>query len=273
MTSLALAFPAIDPVAFQIGPVAVRWYGLAYLAGLMLGWWYARRLVAQPALWGAVKRPGVDSLDDLLLYVTLGIVIGGRLGEILFYNLPYYAANPAEILKVWQGGMSFHGGLLGAIAAGLLFSRRTGVGPLAIMDLMAAVAPIGLFFGRLANFINGELWGRVTDAPWGMVFPDAGDALRHPSQLYEALLEGVVLLAVLAWAIRRWGFRRPGLIGGLFLFGYGLARFCVEFFREPEAQQGFLLGGWLTMGMLLSLPMALVGAAVFASRVGRPDAA
>jgi len=273
MPVFAIAFPAIDPVALSLGPLQVRWYALAYIGGLLIGWWWARRLSRQTALWGAVKAPSDAALDDLIVYMALGIVLGGRIGEVLFYNLPYFLANPAESLQIWQGGMSFHGGLIGAAVAAHLFARAKGLATLSVYDLCSTVVPVGLLLGRIANFINGELWGRVTDAPWGMVFPDAGDALRHPSQLYEALLEGVVLLAVLAWAIRRWGFRRPGLIGGLFLFGYGLARFCVEFFREPEAQQGFLLGGWLTMGMLLSLPMALVGAAVFASRVGRPDAA
>lgn len=272
ISTFALVFPAIDPVAFSIGPLAVRWYGLAYMAGLILGWWYARRLVAQAPLWGAVKRPSFEDLDDLLVYVALGIVIGGRLGEVVFYNLPYYAENPGEILKVWQGGMSFHGGLIGAALAATVFAKRRGLQPLAIFDLMATVVPIGLFFGRIANFINGELWGRTTDVPWAMAFPQAGPELRHPSQLYEAGLEGLALFVIMGWAARRFGFARPGLLTGLFGIGYGLARFFVEFFREPEEQQGFLFGGWLTMGMLLSLLMVAAGA-IFLAIARRPRVA
>lgn len=271
ISAFALAFPAIDPVALQIGPVAVRWYGLAYMAGLLLGWWYARQLVSQPVLWGAVKRPTLEDLDDLLLYAALGIVIGGRLGEVVFYNLPYYAAHPAEVLKVWQGGMSFHGGLIGAATAAVIFARRRGLLTLSVFDLMATVVPIGLFFGRIANFINGELWGRETDVAWAMAFPEAGPELRHPSQLYEAALEGAVLLIVLAWAAKRFGFRRPGLLSGVFGIGYGLARFSVEFFREPDEQLGYLFGGWLTMGMLLSLPMIVIGLGLIAWARRTPD--
>jgi phosphatidylglycerol:prolipoprotein diacylglycerol transferase len=268
---IAIPFPAIDPVAFEIGPMAVRWYGLAYMAGLMLGWWYARRLAAQPAYWGSVKAPTPDGLDDLLLYVAIGIVVGGRLGEVLFYNLPYYIANPMDIFRTWKGGMSFHGGMLGAIAAGWLFAYKKGLRPLSVFDLISVVVPIGLFCGRMANFVNGELWGRATDVPWGMVFPDGGDIVRHPSQLYEAALEGVLLLVILALAVRRWGFRRPGMLGALFIMCYGLARFFVEFFREPDSQLGFLFGGWLTMGMLLSVPMIVIGAAVFFTLLRKPD--
>lgn len=272
MTLFAIPFPIIDPVAISIGPFAVRWYGLAYLAGLMLGWWYMRSLVSVPALWGAVKRPSIEALDDLLMYAALGIVIGGRIGEVVFYNLPYYSANPAEILKIWQGGMSFHGGLIGAALAGVFFAWRTGVKPLSVFDLMATVVPFGLLFGRIANFINGELWGRVADVPWAMVFPEGGPLARHPSQLYEAALEGALLLVVMAWASRRFGFRQPGRLSGLFGIGYGLSRFFVEFFREPDERIGFLFGGWLTTGMLLSLPMVAIGAWLF-WRAGRtPEA-
>lgn len=249
-----IPFPAIDPVAIQIGPIAIRWYALAYIAGLLLGWWLARRLVSRP---GWRLRP--EALDDLLVYVTLGIVLGGRLGYVLFYNLPYYAAHPVEILYVWRGGMSFHGGLIGVLVACWLFARRTRTPFLEIADLLAAVAPLGLFFGRLANFVNGELWGRPTDVPWAMVFPQAGPEPRHPSQLYEAALEGLLLFAVLqffAWKPR--GPADHGRLTGIFLLGYGITRSFVELFREPDPQIGYLWGG-LTMGQLLSLPLVLLG--------------
>jgi phosphatidylglycerol:prolipoprotein diacylglycerol transferase len=250
----AIPFPAIDPVAIEIGPIAIRWYALAYIAGLLLGWWLAKRLVARP---GWQLRP--EALDDLLVYVTLAIVLGGRLGYVVFYNLPWYAAHPLEILYVWRGGMSFHGGLLGVLVACWLFARRSRVRFLEIADLIAALAPLGLFFGRIANFVNGELWGRPTDVPWAMVFPHAGPEPRHPSQLYEAALEGLLLFAVLQ--LFAWRPRTPadaGRLAGIFLFGYGLARSFVELFREPDPQLGYLWGG-LTMGQLLSLPLILGG--------------
>jgi phosphatidylglycerol:prolipoprotein diacylglycerol transferase len=200
-------------------------------------------------------------VDDVIVWVAFGVVLGGRIGYVLFYNFQEYLADPFEILAVWHGGMSFHGGFLGAILALVLFARRRGLNPLAILDMAAVVTPIGLFFGRIANFINGELWGRpAPDFPYAVVFPHAGPEPRHPSQLYEAFGEGLVLFIVLAWAVRRFGFRRPGLIGGLFVFGYAVARIVCEFFREPDAHLGFLFGGVVTMGMLLSIPMALVGA-------------
>lgn len=183
MPFLALPFPAIDPVALQLGPLAIRWYGLAYLAGLMLGWWYARRLCADATLWGVVRRPTNEDLDDLLLYTALGIVIGGRLGEVLLWQPGHYLNNPADILRIWEGGMAFHGGFVGAAVAAYVFARSRGLLPLSIGDLLAVVVPIGLFFGRIANFINGELWGRATDVPWGIVFPDAGPLPRHPGPL------------------------------------------------------------------------------------------
>lgn len=257
MPFLAIPFPAIDPIAIHLGPVPLRWYGLAYLAGLLLGWWYARRLVNQPVLWGNLKRPTYEDLDDLLVYVALGIVIGGRLGEVIFWRLPYYLANPLEILKIWEGGMAFHGGFIGAAVAGFLFAWRKKLLPLSVCDLMAVVVPIGLFFGRIANFINAELWGRVTDVPWAVIFPDAGPEGRHPSQLYEAALEGAVLFLIMAIAVRRFGFTRPGLQSGIFCIGYGVARFSVEFFREPDI--GFVLGEWLTMGMALCIPLIALG--------------
>ena len=272
MPLLAIQFPNIDPVAIAFGPIAIRWYALAYVTGIVLGWWYARRLVAQPALWGDVKRPHVDDMDDLIVWIALGIVLGGRIGYVLFYNFESYLESPLEILTIWRGGMSFHGGFLGTILAIYLFARSRGLNFLSLLDVAAVVTPIGLFTGRLANFINGELWGRpAPDLPWGIVFPGGGPVPRHPSQIYEAFAEGIVLFTVLAIASRVFGFRRPGLIGGVFVLGYAVARIVCEFFREPDPQLGFLfgkaigpLGGGVTMGQLLSLPMALVGIAAIA---------
>jgi phosphatidylglycerol---prolipoprotein diacylglyceryl transferase len=268
MPFFALPFPAIDPVAIAIGPFAVRWYALAYIAGLLGGWFHARRLTLDAGLWGDLKRPTPDDIDDLIVWVALGVVLGGRVGYVLFYNFDTYLTDPLEMLAIWRGGMSFHGGFLGAILAILLFARARGLSGLAMLDLAAVVTPIGLFFGRIANFINGELWGRpAPDFPYAVVFPEAGPVPRHPSQLYEAFGEGLLLFIVLAVAVRRFGFRRPGLIGGLFVLGYAVARIVCEFFREPDAHLGFLFGtsvealaGGITMGMLLSVPMALVGA-------------
>lgn len=270
MPLLALPFPAIDPVAVAIGPFAIRWYALAYVAGLLGGWFYARRLAARADLWEPLKRPSPIDIDDLIVWVALGVVLGGRLGYVLFYNLDAYLSRPMEVFAIWHGGMSFHGGFLGAILAIVALARSRGLNPLALLDMAAVVTPIGLFFGRIANFINGELWGRAApDFPYAVVFPEAGPLARHPSQLYEAFAEGLVLFVILAVAVRRLGFRRPGLIGGIFVLGYALARIACEFFREPDRQLGFLfgssvplLGGGITMGMLLSVPMALVGAAM-----------
>ncbi len=251
----AIPFPAFDPVAVELGPLVIRWYALAYLAGLLLGWWLARRLVRRP---GWSLSPAF--VDDFLFHATIGVVVGGRLGYVLFYNLPHYLERPLEIVAVWKGGMSFHGGLLGVMAAALWAARKWRVPPLEVFDLVAAVAPLGLFFGRVANFVNGELWGRPTDVPWAVIFPAAGDVPRHPSQLYEAALEGLVLFAVmqaLAWRIDE--SRRRGLLAGVFLLGYGLARITVEFFREPDPQLGYLLGV-VTMGQILSLPLVAAGA-------------
>jgi phosphatidylglycerol:prolipoprotein diacylglycerol transferase len=263
MLVAALQWPEIDPVALQLGPVPIRWYALAYIAGLMLGWAYARALAAQDALWGAVKRPSVVSLDDLLVYAALGVVLGGRLGYVIFYNPGFYLDHPGEIMAVWKGGMSFHGGLAGAGLAIFIFARRHQVPVLAVADLCATVVPIGIFLGRIANFIKPELWGRVSDVSWAMVFPGAGDEPRHPSQLYEAGLEGLALLIVLYVAARMGAFKRPGLTTGLFAAGYGAARIICEFFREPDAQLGFLFGQ-ATMGMLLSLPLVIAGLALIA---------
>ncbi len=272
MTFLALPFPAVHPNALEfgpftigsmvLGPLAIRWYALAYVAGILIGWFFLRRLVARDRLWGTLGRPSGLELDDFVLWATLGIVLGGRLGYVLFYNPSHYLANPSEIPMVWMGGMSFHGGFLGVVAAVALFTRGRTFSFLTLFDLVAAAAPIGLFFGRIANFINAELWGRVSDVPWAMVFPFAGPNPRHPSQLYEAVLEGVVLFAILghlAW--RTDLLKRPGVIAGLFAIGYGVARFAVEFFREPDAQLGYV-AGFLTMGQILSLPMIGIGAAL-----------
>lgn len=250
----ALAFPSIDPVLIAVGPLAIRWYSLAYIAGLLLGWWLIKRLIKRPP-----HVLTVQELDDLLIWVLFGVVLGGRVGYVLFYNAPYYVENPGDILKVWQGGMAFHGGMLGSIAAVYLFCLRRGKAFLPIMDLVALVAPIGLGLGRLANFVNGELFGRVTDAPWGMVFPRGGPLPRHPSQLYEAVSEGLILFVVLWLAMTMLKARfYPGFIGGLFLAGYGIARSTSELFREPDLHIGFLAGG-VTMGQLLSIPMILIG--------------
>ncbi|SFV10855.1 phosphatidylglycerol:prolipoprotein diacylglycerol transferase [Methylobacterium sp. 174MFSha1.1] len=275
---LALPFPAIDPVAVAIGPLQIKWYALAYIVGLVGGWFYAKRLVSAPSLWGAVRRPTALDIDDLIVWVALGVVLGGRIGYVLFYNLAAYLSHPAEILAVWRGGMSFHGGFLGAVLALVLFARRRGLNAYAMLDLAAVVVPIGLFFGRIANFVNGELWGRpAPDFPYAIVFPNGGPLPRHPSQLYEAVAEGLVLFILMAIAVRRFGFRRPGLLGGLFVVGYAIARTACEFFREPDPQLGFLfgthvgaLGGGITMGMLLCVPMLLVGA-VFVVRAWRGD--
>ncbi len=257
MSLLAIPFPAFDPVLVQLGPLAIRWYALAYIAGLLFGWQLLKRIVQRP---GWTLTP--EQIDDLLFYATLGIILGGRLGFVLFYHPGYYLGHPLQIFAVWQGGMSFHGGLIGVVVAIWLFARRHGIGFLEVGDAVALVAPIGLFFGRLANFINAELWGRVTDVPWGVIFPGGGPEPRHPSQLYEAVLEGLVLFVVLQVMAR--GARDPasaGRLGGGFLLGYGLARFFVEFFREPDRHLG-LLFGVITMGQLLSLPMILLGIAM-----------
>jgi phosphatidylglycerol:prolipoprotein diacylglycerol transferase len=264
-----LPFPAIDPVLVTIGPFAIRWYALAYICGILLGWLYARAIIRNDRLWGGPAPMTVIDYDDFILWVTLGIILGGRTGYVLFYNFPHFAANPIEILQVWKGGMSFHGGFLGCVLAVILFARHRGIPMLSLGDLTCAVGPIGLFLGRLANFVNGELWGRPTDVPWAMVFPNGGPLPRHPSQLYEASLEGVVLFIVLALLMRAGALKRPGLVIGAFAVGYAIARTFCEFFREPDPQLGFLWGG-LTMGMLLSLPLFLVGLGFIAFALQRP---
>jgi phosphatidylglycerol:prolipoprotein diacylglycerol transferase len=268
----AIPFPVIDPTLVQIGPVAIRWYGLAYIAGLMLAWAYARALVRRDALWGGRPRPAAESLDDLLLYAAFGVILGGRLGHVLFYDPGHYLGHPLEIFALWQGGMAFHGGLLGAMAGMALFARRYQAPALTVFDLVAAGAPLGLLFGRLANFIKPELWGRPSDVPWAMVFPGAGPEPRHPSQLYEAGLEGLALFVLLALAIRAGALKRPGLVTGLFGLGYGLARIFCEFFREPDPDLE-KLGQNLTMGMVLSAPMVVAGLALILFSLRRKEAA
>jgi len=248
-----------NPVAVSIGPLQIHWYALAYLAGFIGGWAYIKRIIKRKAL------PITDvQLDDFLTYAIAGVLLGGRLGYVLFYNLDVYLAHPLDVFKLWQGGMSFHGGLMGIIAAVFIYCRRQKLDPLLFGDLVAMAGPIGLFFGRLTNFINGELYGRVTDVSWAFIFPHAGDNLpRHPSQLYEAGLEGLLLFIILGWlAWRTDALKHRGRIGGLFLLGYALARFAVEFVREPDSQLGFLYAG-ATMGQLLCIPMALLGLWLF----------
>jgi phosphatidylglycerol---prolipoprotein diacylglyceryl transferase len=253
MPLFVIPYPAIDPVAIAIGPFAIRWYALAYIFGLLLGWRYCLRLADRPP--GLARRQDVD---DFLVWATLGVVLGGRLGYVLFYNLPYYIAHPLEALYVWHGGMSFHGGAIGVTIAILLFTRSRQIPIFAFSDIIAEAIPIGLLFGRIANFINGELYGRPTDVPWAMVFPNGGPVPRHPSQLYEAACEGVLLFLLLLLGEHRGWRRRPGLLTGVFLAGYAVARMSGELFRQPDQQIGYLVFG-TTMGQLLSIPLLFAG--------------
>ncbi len=264
---LTLPFPNIDPVALRLGPLAIRWYGLAYLVGFVLAWLVMRWLLKR---WGTGAT--VDDELTILLFAVGGVILGGRLGYVLFYDLAYYAAHPLTIFALWDGGMSFHGALIGVIVAGVIAARVVRIPFLTIADAAAVGTPIGLFFGRIANFINGELWGRPSNLPWAIVFPRAGPLPRHPSQLYEALLEGVVLLAILLILVfvrRRWP---RGFLFGVMMTGYALARITAEFFRQPDIQIGFLPGG-ITMGQVLSVPVLVVGVALIAwsLRPGRPS--
>jgi phosphatidylglycerol---prolipoprotein diacylglyceryl transferase len=268
-----LPYPAINPVLIHLGPLAVRWYALAYIVGILLGWIYARAIIRSPRLWGGpaplatADHDAAENFDDFIIWITIGIILGGRIGYILFYDLPLFAAHPLQIVALWNGGMSFHGGVLGCIVAIVWFARHRGISILSLGDVTTAVAPIGLFLGRIANFINGELWGRPSNVPWAMVFPHDDAALpRHPSQLYEAALEGLVLFAVLNLLVRLGALKRPGIVTGSFALGYGVARITCEFFREPDVQLGFLWGG-LTMGMLLCIPLMLAGVAILAYAV------
>jgi phosphatidylglycerol:prolipoprotein diacylglycerol transferase len=273
--------PAFHLFGLTIGPLGVRWYALSYIAGIVLGWLYAARLIKNPKLWGARGAPiTTPQLDDLILWLTLGIILGGRLGYVIFYGSSQGIwEHPADILKIWDGGMSFHGGFIGVMLALAGFSWRQSRGSgfpgfaslmLGVGDLIAPAAPIGLFFGRIANFINGELWGRPTKLPWGMIFCNDNikavqgacpEGARHPSQLYEATLEGIVLFLVLRWATHRAGLlQKPGMTSGIFMIGYGLARLALENVREPDSFMPNALKGWITMGMILCIPMIAFGA-------------
>ncbi len=292
MIEAVLPFPNIDPIALQLGPLAIRWYALAYIAGILLGWWGIMRLLRQKAFWAPPPfngRPPAteDQISDLAVWIIFGVILGGRLGWVLIYGTvlcsvtPNYAAfcdglplgfitDPVRIIAAWEGGMSFHGGLVGALIALWLFSRRNKLSMLSIADLTCAFAPITIFIVRIANFINDELWGRVTDVPWAMVFPRGGPQPRHPSQLYEAALEGLVLLVILQVALRvSHAHRRPGLISALFLAGYGTFRFICEFFREPDTQ--FI--GPISMGMALSIPIWLGAGLLFWIVLKKPRSA
>lgn len=249
-----MSYPNIDPVAISLGPLKVHWYGIMYLIGFLGAWWLGRFRAKRPA---SGWRP--EQVDDLIFYGALGVILGGRLGYALFYDLDHILADPLAIFKIWQGGMSFHGGLLGVLVAMAIYARKVGKGFFQVTDFVAPLVPIGLGAGRIGNFINGELWGKATELPWGMAFPDprAGGLPRHPSQLYEAALEGVVLFLIL-WFFSRWP--RPTMaVSGLFLLCYGLFRFVVEFVRVPDSQLGYLALDWLTMGQILSLPMVFIG--------------
>ncbi len=258
----------LSPVALSLGFLQIRWYSLAYIAGILLGWWYLLKLIARPGAPMARRHA-----DDFVFWATIGVLLGGRLGYVLFYNFGTYAKHPIEVLKLWEGGMSFHGGALGVSIAIILFCRKYKLSILRFADYMAVVAPIGLFFGRIANFVNGELWGKVTDVPWAIVFPgEAGPLPRHPSELYEAGLEGLVLFAILSllfWRSRTARYR-PGLLTGVFLTGYGAFRFFVEYFREPDQQfAGTFFATTLHMGQLLDLPMLAFGIYLIATAKGR----
>ncbi|MFT4956079.1 MAG: phosphatidylglycerol:prolipoprotein diacylglycerol transferase [Brevundimonas sp.] len=295
-------FPEFDPVLFTIGPVElfgrsmglpIRWYALAYVAGIVLGWRYAAMLAKRTSLW-TPRNPPVSGpqIDDLVLWITLGIIGGGRIGYVLFYRPDLLGqiftgsgiGERLEILQIWTGGMSFHGGLIGVALALFFFARSQKINPLSLGDLIAPVAPIGLFFGRIANFINGELWGRPTDGPFGVIFCNdrimqlygycpAGVEPRHPSQLYEAGLEGLVLFAILVLAVWKWRLlAKPGYVTGIFLVGYGLSRAVLETVREPDAHMPDALQGVVTMGMLLSIPMMLIGGWLIWRAWNRPPA-
>jgi phosphatidylglycerol---prolipoprotein diacylglyceryl transferase len=258
-----LPYPAINPVLIHLGPLAIRWYALAYIVGILAGWVYARKIIASERLWGGPAPLTVVDFDDFIIWITLGIILGGRIGYVLFYNLPLFIAHPLQIFELWSGGMSFHGGFLGCMVAIIWFALKRKIPIFSLGDITTAVTPIGLFLGRIANFINGELWGRPTDVPWAMIFPRGGPIPRHPSQLYEAALEGIVLFVVLNVLVRLGALKRPGVVTGSFALGYGIARVTCEFFREPDPQLGFLWGG-LTMGMLLCIPLMLAGIAILA---------
>ena len=288
-----IPFPDLSPNLFEVElfgfTLALRWYALAYIVGILFGWWIVLRAIRSPRLWAGAAPMTSEQVERLLTWIIVGVILGGRLGYVLFYDLPAYLADPLQIVKVWEGGMSFHGGFLGVVVAALWFGRREKVPLLSLGDLLALATPLGLMLGRLANFVNAELWGRPTTLPWGVIFPGEaaqfcpgveGLCARHPSQLYQAGLEGLLLLLVLVWlAFRTGALKRPGLVMGVFLAGYSLARFLVEFVRQPDAQfvgegnpigWAVQVGSWgLTMGQILSLPMIALGL-WFALRARRP---
>jgi phosphatidylglycerol:prolipoprotein diacylglycerol transferase len=289
MIEAVLPYPHIDPVLVHLGPLAIRWYALSYIAGLLLGWWYLVRLIRTPSLWtgatfGRNPPATADDIGDLVVWTTLGVIIGGRLGYVLIYGtffcgiwgtspacvgLPLgYLTNPIKIIAAWEGGMSFHGGLIGVALAIWLFTRSRKLDTLKIADLVASVTPIGLFFGRIANFINGELWGKPTDVPWAMVFPRAPDQLpRHPSQLYEAAMEGLLLFAIMQVGLRVFRLHnRPGLLAALFFTFYGIFRYIAEVFRDSDT----VFPHWLSVGQALSIPMWIVAALLFWLAFRRP---
>ena len=249
-----LEYHNINPELFRWGFVVIRWYSLAYIAGLMLAWWYLGKMTAHK------KSPTTKlQVDDFILWATIGIIFGGRLGYVIFYNPAFYFQNPSDIFQVWDGGMSFHGGFIGVVLATILFCQTNKINLFAFADQIAIVSPMGLFFGRIANFINGELWGGESTLPWAIKFPGGGEIYRHPSQLYEALGEGLILFLILNWVYHRTDAKKyPGLVTGVFFIGYGFARFMIEFIREPDAHLGRF---WdiITMGQILSLPMIAIG--------------
>ncbi len=267
-----MPFPDIDPVAFAVGPIVVRWYALAYLVGVLGGAAYGASLLRRHGLWKDNRPPfEPGGIWDFAFWSVIGIIVGGRLGYVLFYNLPYYVGNPAQIFALWDGGMSFHGGLAGIMLAMALFTRSRGGNILSGFDLLGAIGTIGLFLGRVANFINSELYGAPTTLPWGVVFPtDPEQVPRHPTQLYEAALEGLLLFVIIRIATNHTkALKHPGLVAGIFGIGYALSRIFVEFFRLPDVQIGYLFGGWLTMGMVLSLPVLVAGIGLVAFALGR----
>jgi phosphatidylglycerol---prolipoprotein diacylglyceryl transferase len=260
LTFAVIAYPQMDPEIFRIGPIALRWYGLAYAAGILFAMWYMRRLVETPRLWGSYPPTATAAqIDDMFLWQLAGVVLGGRIGYLMFYGWDKLAADPLYAFRLWDGGMSFHGGFFGVIFCTFVFSRLKGLRLDGLLDLGAASTSVGLGLGRLANFINGELFGRPTDVPWAMVFPAGGPEPRHPSQLYEFLLEGVLLFALVNFAVYRFkALQKPGLAAGIYALTYGLSRILVETVREPDKDLGYF-GGFLTMGMLLSLPLLAIG--------------
>tara|TARA_B100001057_G_scaffold306712_1_gene306831 strand:- start:628 stop:1401 length:774 start_codon:yes stop_codon:yes gene_type:complete len=244
-----------DPVAFQIMSFEIRWYSLAYILGIIIGWILCKKIL--------IKNPDINQkFDDYITFIIIGIILGGRLGYVLFYNLNYYTNNIVDIFKIWQGGMSFHGGLLGIIIASILFAKKNNQDTFIYTDLVSLVAPIGIFFGRLANFVNSELYGKVTDVPWAVTFIQVDNLSRHPSQLYEAIFEGVILFALLLYFRNKNYLERPGLISGLFLIFYSIFRFCIEFFRVPDEQIGYLIFN-LSMGQIISLIFIIIGTILF----------